>query len=407
MVWGVSHPKPILNRSMVNSILTLRYDLTQKPILPKINPHNFHNEIPSITHIENIIEKSLKKIKNKPTNITIALSGGIDSTLALYFLRKFFPDSKIEAISIKFSDSIDESKIAAKIAEYFDINQHVISIDNYLEELPKAISIVKMPFWDLHWYYVAKKAQTLTKYLATGDGGDELFGGYVFRYRKFLSLVTCRSTPLQKVKAYLECHERDSVTDQVDLFGTKSAFSWKKIHDRLLPYFDNSLSLLDQVFLADYNGKLLYNFSLVNKRINHRFKLTGITPLLSNDLISYVMGISNKYKYDKKNNLGKLLLRKMLLKYNLDSLVSNQKLGFSVNTTNLWSSYGRKIFEYYFSNARIVQDGWIARDWIDKHVQSKKPDVRYVNKFLGLLAFEIWYRLFVTKEIKKNTLLNI
>jgi len=29
-------------------------------------------------------------------------------------------------------------------------------------------------------------------------------------------------------------------------------------------------------------------------------------------------------------------------------------------------------------------------------------DIKYVNKFLGLLAFEIWYRIFVTKELKEN-----
>ena len=29
-------------------------------------------------------------------------------------------------------------------------------------------------------------------------------------------------------------------------------------------------------------------------------------------------------------------------------------------------------------------------------------DIRYINKFLGLLAFEIWYRLFITKEIKSD-----
>ena len=391
---------------MITSVLTLRYDLTQKPILPKITSHNFHNSTPTITQIENIVEKSLTKIRIKPKKIAIALSGGIDSTLALNFLKKSFPDSKIDAISIKFSDSVDESKLAAKIAKHFDVDQHVVSVDNYLEELPKAISIVQMPFWDLHWYYVAKKAQTIAKYLATGDGGDELFGGYVFRYKKFLSIVTRNSSPLQKVKAYLQCHERDSVVDQEDLFGKKSAFSWEKIYNKLLPYFDNSLSLIDQVLLADYNGKLLYNFSLVNKRINENFKLTGITPLLSKELISYTVGISSKYKYDKQSDLGKLLLRKILVKNHLDSLVSNQKLGFSVDTLNLWSSYGRKIFQYYFSNARIVQDGWIDQGWINKHVQSKNLDVRYVNKFLGILAFEIWYRLFITKEIKSYTLLD-
>ena len=146
---------------MISSVLTLRYDLTQEPILPKITPRSFHNSIPIVTQTEDIISKSLKKIKTKPKKITIALSGGIDSTLALHFLQRSFPDSKIDAISIKFSDSVDESKLAAKIAGHFDIDQHIVHVDNYLEELPKAIGIVKMPFWDLHWYYVAKKAQTM------------------------------------------------------------------------------------------------------------------------------------------------------------------------------------------------------------------------------------------------------
>ena len=71
--------------------------------------------------------------------------------------------------------------------------------------------MIKMPFWDLHWYYVVKKSQTLSKLLVSGDGGDELFGGYTFRYKKFLSLTSETSSPLDKVIAYLECHERDRV----------------------------------------------------------------------------------------------------------------------------------------------------------------------------------------------------
>lgn len=399
-------PKTVLNSSTINHILTLRYNRTQKPLLPKITANNFQNKTPSLDHIEHLIEKPLKKIKPYPEKIAIALSGGMDSTLTLFFLKKIFLDSTVESISIKFSDSVDESKTAAAIAEHFEVNHRIVFVDNYLKELPKSISIVKMPFWDLHWYYVAKEASTLSKYLASGDGGDELFGGYTFRYKKFLSLVKPNSTPIKKVKAYLECHERDNVPDQSDLFGQKSCFTWKSIYEGLLPYFDNSLSLLDQVFLADYNGKLLYNFSLVSKRINESFNLKAITPFLSKDMISYAMGVSNLYKYDEKNNLGKLLFRDLLSKYNLNSLIPNKKLGFSVNTINLWNSYGEEIFEYYFDDSRIVKDGWISRGWIDKHKQSKRNDVRYVNKFLGLLAFEIWYRLFVTKEIKSNTLLS-
>jgi len=40
-------------------------------------------------------------------------------------------------------------------------------------------------------------------------------------------------------------------------------------------------------------------------------------------------------------------------------------------------------------------------------IKNGDMDVRYVNKFMGLLAFEIWYRLFVTKDMNANTKLNL
>ena len=135
--------------------------------------------------------------------ISIALSGGVDSTLVLALLRKIKPKIKLHAVSIKFANSVDETPAASKIAERFNAEHHIIHLENYLSELPKAISIIKLPFWDLHWYYVVKKSSTLSKTLLSGDGGDELFAGYTFRYNKFLSLTSDNSTPLEKIKAYL------------------------------------------------------------------------------------------------------------------------------------------------------------------------------------------------------------
>ena len=392
--------------STVRNILTLRYDPLQKTSLPKIDVKNFQNKEPSIKHIEYLIEKSLNSLSPTPKKITIALSGGIDSTLVLYFLCKVFPESTIEAISIKFTDSIDESITASKIAEHFGIKHHVVVIENHLKELPKAISIVGLPFWDLHWYYVAKHAKNLGTHFASGDAGDEVFGGYTFRYKKFLSLVNVDSSPLQKVKAYLECHERDSVPDQEEIFGKNNPFSWNGIYEILLPYFDNSLSLIDQVFLADYNGKLLYNFSIVNSKLNSYFDLKTISPFISEELISYMTSISHNYKYDEKNNLGKLLLRQIISKNNLDLLISSEKLGFSVNTINLWKSVGHRICTNYLKNGRILNDDLINKKWVDRYIDEADLDIRYINKFLGLLALEIWYRIFITKEMDENTKLD-
>ena len=396
--------------SSITSILTLRYDTSITPNLPRKTWNDFKPliEKPSVELIEKSITKTLRKQLDISSvkKICIALSGGIDSTLILTLIKKTVPDIQVDAISIKFANSVDETENASKIANKLGADHHIVYVENYLRELPKAISITKLPFWDLHWYHVVKKSQSLSKYLASGDGGDELFGGYTFRYKKLLSLTNTNSTPLEKVKAYLSCHERDRVPDQEKLFGKKSKFSWESIYERLITYFDNPLSTIEQVFLADYNGKLLYNFNPINTKILNYFDAESISPLLSEDMISYALGIPFQYKYDKTNDIGKLSLRKLLSKYHIDKLVPNEKLGFNVNTLNLWKSFGQSICQEYLLDSEITKDGWINKDWISKYIHKTDLDVRYVNKFFGLLAFEVWYRLFVTKDMSANTTLN-
>ena len=393
--------------NLIRNILTLRYDPYQKTALPIINSKNF---LPTkqydLDFIENSLKNSIQTKLETAKNLSISLSGGIDSTLVLGLIRKTLPDLKINAISIKFTHSIDETPTAKKIADFFETDHEIISIENYLLELPSAISILGLPFWDIHWYYIAKNAKSKSNFLASGDGGDELFGGYTFRYSKFLSQIKINSSPLEKIKAYLSCHERDWVPNQEKIFNEKTNFSWESINLIFKPFFDNSLSPLDQVFLADYNGKLLYNFSIIGNKINRSFNLKPITPILEPKLISYASQLSAESKYDQTKNIGKLPLRKLLTKYHCDSLVSKEKLGFSVNTINLWNSIGKDLCINYLDNARIIEDGWINKEWISSHINNPDLDVRYVNKFLGLLALEIWYRLFVTKEMNAKTKLS-
>ena len=402
---NLTSPKP----TSITNVLTLRYDPSIIPNLPTKTWNNFKPlvEKPSIEFIEKLIEKTLRKqLDASLKKICIALSGGIDSTLILTLIKKIMPDIQVDAISIKFANSVDETENASKIAAKLEANHHIIYVENYLRELPKAISIIKLPFWDLHWYYVVKKSQSLSKYLASGDGGDELFGGYTFRYKKFLSMINHNSTPLEKAKSYLLCHERDRVPDQEKIFGSKANFSWESIYKILIPYFDNTLSPIEQIFLADYNGKLLYNFNPINTRILNHFDMKSISPLLSDELISYALGIPLQHKYDKTKNIGKLSLRKLLAKYNMDKLTTTEKLGFNVNTLNLWKSFGQSLCEEYLIDSEVVKNEWINKDWISKYIHKADLDVRYVNKFLGLLAFEIWYRLFITKNMSANTTLN-
>ena len=377
----------------------------------KLHPENFHekqtDEKPE-EFVEKLIrEKISHEIGTNTGKIGISLSSGIDSTLILALLREEYPSNEIESVSVKFRESTDETAASKKISEKFQTNHHVLEIDNFLEELPKAISIVKQPFWDLHWYYLVKKMKTLTNVFFSGDGGDELFGGYTFRYKKFLELTNENSTSREKTIAYLNCHERDWVSDQESIFDRKIQFSWNDIYKILEPYFDNTLPRLTQVFLADYNGKLTHNMQPLYQLIHEYFSIRNITPIQNEELLRYSCQLPNNQKYDYSTNSGKILLVNLLQKFNIKSIVSPKKQGFSVNTINLWNSYGKEIFLHFFDKSRLVEDKIINPNWIDKHISKNNLDNRYVSKFLGILALEIWYRLLITKEMNENEKLQI
>ena len=96
--------------TMLKEILTLRYypslDInTKKYGSTDFEPKNSPNYL---DHIEKLILNAMKnEIHEK--KVSVALSGGVDSTLLLGLLRKALPDIEIEAISVKYADSVDES----------------------------------------------------------------------------------------------------------------------------------------------------------------------------------------------------------------------------------------------------------------------------------------------------------
>ena len=106
------------------------------------------------------------------------------------------------------------------------------------------------------------------------------------------------------------------------------------------------------------------------------------------------MQIPTIQKYNSSSNIGKLPLRKILKKFGIEELILKQKLGFSVNTENLWKNYGFEMTTEYLSDAKIIQDGWVKKDWIKSNLNNPDIDIRHINKLFGLLAFEIWYRKF-------------
>ena len=100
--------------------------------------------------------------------------------------------------------------------------------------------------------------------------------------------------------------------------------------------------------------------------------------------------------------MGKLVLRKILQNKNIQ--LDSTKKGFTPNFPLFWSNYGKEIISSYLIDSRIIRDGWISQKWIDNGLENikKSKDIRYINKLLHVISFEIWYRLFITKEMDSN-----
>ena len=391
------------NIDKITNVLTLRYSPSKNYLLPKLSSVDYSPKLNENYEqkIENLLQNSITKFveKEKPKNISIALSGGIDSILVLALFKELYPEIDVFALSFGFEETDYDVQKAQEISHKFDIDFEPVFFENFMNNLPEQISIVQEPKINYYWYAVAKKAKEKSNIMLTGDGSDELFGGYVFRYSKFLQITDDSFSWKDKVKSYLECHNRDWVPNHEMIFGSKMNFSWEKIYAIFKPYFDNNLEPLNQVLLADYMGKLMFDWMPSYSKIYSHLDLKGFSPMLDPTLIKYTCVIPIEKKYDKTTNLGKLILRNILKTKNISVNIS--KKGFSPNFLLFWENYGQEIINTYLTDARIVKDNWISQNWINSSIKTinESHDIRYITKLLHILSFEIWYRLFITKEM--------
>ncbi len=340
-------------------------------------------------------------------SVCMSLSAGIDSGLTLVMIKKFLPGVKVKCFSMGFGDKDDETERAREIAEAYDCDFYGIEKRDILSDLPRLVSIVREPRWNLYHYYLMEEARKESDVFFAGDGGDELFGGYTFRYKKFLSLLPRGGGWRERAKLYLSCHERDWVPDQEKMFGSRVRFSWDRIYRIFKPYFDNRLDALDQVFLADFNGKLLYDWLPANKAFGRALRLNIESIFLNRKMIKFATHVPWQMKYDPAEGRGKLVLHSILSTHKGFEDLKPVKKGFSVNLDSLWERSSREIVTRYVNeDSSVVKEKIISGKWIEGAYRKLEGDsetrLRYLNKLLGVLALEVWFKLFVSKELKRS-----
>lgn len=372
------------------NMLTLRYDPMQRPTVPHLKYQAWIAGIHDTTALE-LEAKLLHSIMRlEPfAHIGIGLSSGIDSTLLLCLIRKVFPDKKITAIHY---DGVNNELEDAKIyAEKYGAEFVAISKDTILDTIDWQVSILKDMIWDGFDYLLFQTARNFRcDVLVDGTGADELFGGYTFRY--FNYAAPSGDSVESKSYAYLDVHNRDWVVDQAHLFGPEMPFDWNMILEHIRPYFANSLPLVSQIFHADWNGKLAHLFTRKQAVFSKVYQVPAYSPYLNSAVVEYGTHLDHTCKF--AGSIGKKPLRQIAARQGL--AVTPKKLGFSHDVVSDWNHpdhWKTAHNDLTDPNNEIFSRGLISFEWVRRHATGQdRFDVRYVNKFMQLMALEDYLR---------------
>jgi len=396
-----------IDKIQIRNMLTLRYDPRFESLIEKKMSKDISLEEndPLGKKTEKLLKQAFKKKFGKNTNSKcVSLSSGIDSSMSLAILRELYPDIKITALCGVFDESNDESKIAKKISKKFNADFKIIKMPSIFKNMAEIIWITKKPRWNTYTHIISKESKKFNSVLITGDGADEIFGGYTFRYSKYLKLFKKNDTWKTRTKNYLECHNRDWIPDQNLMFGTSIKFSWNYIYSYFKKYFSGSLNSLKQVFLADFNGKLLFDFIPTTKAISNYYDTESFSPFLDSNVIKFGMSLPLHQKYQNSTSKGKIVLRRIAKRYEIPHI--ERKQGFSPSLWNDWEKNGKKLFDSLIinENANIFKKKLIDYNWVVNSFEklTQDGDIRYLNRLISILTLEIWYKMIILKEFDQN-----
>jgi len=149
---------------------------------------------------------------------------------------------------------------------------------------------------------------------------------------------------------------------------------------------------LGQVFLADFNGKLLHDFLPTTNAFSRYYKVPVESPFLQPEIIYTASHLPDRLKYDPVNRIGKLLLRSILLQHSGLQVATREKVGWGMDLAWQWDNHIREMCKDKLGKIPFktlgLNPGWLPAGYekADEH------DLRYICKMLGLLAIGFWLK---------------
>lgn len=385
--------------------------------------------------ISDLFESSINERLMSEVPLGAFLSGGVDSTSVVAYMKRL-AKSKIITTTIGFENrSFDESEIAKRSAEFYgtDHHQYIVSPDG-LDIIKKLVYSFDEPFADtssIPTYYVCQQARKVVTVALSGDGGDELFGGYTWyktllKKQRLMSRIGFLKGFISTAASFIHSPLKGSglikalgMDDWDTLLMIRSIFNKDLKH---MTYSDNYLShVKDNAILQNMNesySKKVKDMDIVRKmqyfdlkyylpddilvkvdRMSMANSLEVRAPLLNYQMVELAWKLPTYLKIIK--NQTKLIF-KSAMKVNLpEEIFSYPKKGFS-SPINHWLRTSMRefaldtLFSQKIKNRGLFNEKQIRVLW---NIFEKQPfgysDVSL--QIWTLLMLEVWYSAYIDK----------
>jgi asparagine synthase (glutamine-hydrolysing) len=392
---------------------------------------NLKKEIQNQPEIKNPVEwfretfdDSVKMRMISDVPVGVLLSGGLDSSSVLASLhQQKYKD--IQTFNMGFKEKEhNESHLAKMMAEKFNYGFHTMQLEdeNLYDKLIRSTYFQDEPIMHLsepHLFAVSQMAKPSVKVLLSGEGADELMGGYV-RYKalKYPSLLNSIATfgnielfakkpRYEKLSRYAQISKKSELViyngsniypnDIAETFGINNAPTneyRKKIYKEAKSLYPENLRRQ-----ALYFDQHTYLCSLLdrNDRCTMGASIECREPFLDPRLVVGLGSLDDKWLFSGKK--WKFILKKAMEERLPDEILNFRKVGLSAP----WGDYITKSHAFKeelesFSKSDIFQMPYFENINIQKLILNlQKGDTRMTPYIMPLFMMHIWMKTYATK----------
>lgn len=392
----------------------------------RFKPDENMTEEEAVDKIEKVFEDSVNAHKIADVEVGCFLSSGVDSS----YVSTYFADQKTFTVGFDFGEKYNEISWAKNLSKEIGVEHHthLISSEEFWDAVPTVQYHMDQPLADpscIALYFVSRLASDYVKVVLSGEGADELFGGYtcyndprVFKiYQKIipyaLRRLLCRiakklpdirgrdyiiraTHPLEKRyigNAFMYDYDQKRELLRDPSIATKPQRLTRRVFNRTRRQDD-----VTRMQTLDINLWMVGDILLKADRMSMANSLELRVPFLDKEVFKVASTLPTNLRVNKHNT--KYAMRKAAQRHLPIETAEKEKLGFPV-PTRVWlrdEQYYKVVKEAFTSEtAQKFFNTDILLNWLDVHFSGKEDNSR---KIWTIYIFIVWYNIYFKDERK-------